>query len=67
MREPLTDDYIAEAKTRAYQRGIGTWTGTTGALCADVIRLCWEVDRLKAELARRDETRVPAWLKPDQG
>jgi hypothetical protein len=63
MRDPLTDDYIAEAKTRAYQRGIGTWTGTTGAIAADVIRLCWEIERLKAELARRDETQVPTWLK----
>lgn len=67
MREPLTPEYIADARRRAYARGIGTWTGTTGALCADVIRLCWEIDRLKAELARRDETRVPDWLRPDQG
>ena len=63
MRDPLTDDYIAECRRRAYQRGIGTWTGTTGALCADVIRLCLEIDRLKTELARRDETRVPYWLQ----
>ena len=67
MPDPLTPEYIADARKRAYRFGTGQWTGTTGWLSADVIRLCYEVDRLKAELARQQETRVPEWLRPDQG
>lgn len=62
MPDPLTPEYIADARRRAYRFGTGQWTGTTGGLSADVIRLCQEIDRLKAELARQQETRVPEWL-----
>jgi hypothetical protein len=57
-REPLTADYLEECQRRA-RRFQGQWTGTGGALAADVMRLLWEVDRLKVELARRDELRRP--------
>ena len=67
MPDPLTPEYIADAKRRAYRHGMGTWTGSTGGLAADVIRLAYEIDRLKAELARMQENRVPGWLRPDQG
>lgn len=67
MPDPLTPEYIADARRRAYRFGTGQWTGLTGGLAADVIRLCYEVDRLKAELAQQQETRVPEWLRPDQG
>ena len=67
MPDPLTPEYIADARKRAYRHGMGTWTGSTGGLAADVIRMAYEIDRLKAELARMQETRVPGWLRPDQG
>ena len=67
MPDPLTPEYIADARKRAYRFGTGQWTGTTGGLSADVIRLCQEIDRLKAEIARQQETRVPELLRPDQG
>jgi hypothetical protein len=62
-REPLTPEYIADCRKRAYKYGTGTWTGMAGGLSADVIRLCYEIDRLKCELARRQE-REPYWLRP---
>ena len=37
----LTDEYIAEARARAY-RFQGQWTGTSGALAADVARMIQE-------------------------
>lgn len=59
-REPLTDHYLADCRRRA-KRFQGQWTGTSGALAADVMRLLWEVDRLKVELAYRAEgRRLPA-------
>jgi len=59
-REPLTDEYLADCRQRA-KRFQGQWTGTSGALAADVMRLLWEVDRLKVELAYRAEgRRLPA-------
>lgn len=61
-REPLTDEYLADCRRRA-KRFQGQWTGTSGALAADVMRLLWEVDRLKVELAYRDNRRLPA-LEP---
>ena len=63
MPDPLTPEYIADAKRRAYRHGMGTWTGSTGGLAADVIRMAKEIDRLKAEIARMQETRVPYWLQ----
>lgn len=67
MREPLADDYLQECEARA-RRYQGQWTGTSGSLAADVMRLLWEVARLKervAELqAKRDERYRPYWLEP---
>jgi len=45
-------------------RFVAQWdAGTSGSLAADVRRLLWEVERLKVELAYRDNRRLPA-LKP---
>ena len=41
MGYDLTDEYLAEARQRAY-RYQGQWTGTAGALAADVARLLIE-------------------------
>lgn len=56
----LTDEYLAECEQRA-RRFSGAFTGTSGTLAADVMRLLEEVRRLKVESARRDE-RVPYWM-----
>ena len=59
-REPLSPEYLEDCRRRA-NRYMGQWTGTSGALAADVRRLLWEVDRLKVELAYRAEgRRLPA-------
>ena len=41
-RDPLTPEYLEDCRRRAklFQ---GQWTGTSGALAADVMRLLWEV------------------------
>ena len=58
--EPLAPEYLEDCRRRA-KRFQGQWTGTSGALAADVMRLLWEVDRLKVELAYRAEgRRLPA-------
>jgi hypothetical protein len=57
-REPLTDAYLAECEQRA-RRFSGAYTGTSGALAADVMRLLAEVRRLRVEAARREELRRP--------
>ncbi len=49
-REPLTDAYLAECEHRA-RRFSGAYTGTSGTLAADVMRLLFEVRRLRQELA----------------
>jgi hypothetical protein len=46
MDYELTDDYIAEARQRAY-RYQGQWTGTAGALAADVARLLIERKKMQ--------------------
>lgn len=56
----LTDEYLAECEQRA-RRFSGAFTGTSGTLAADVMRLLAEVRRLKVEAARREE-RVPYWM-----
>jgi hypothetical protein len=61
-REPLTAEYLADCRARA-KRFQGQWTGTSGALAADVVRLLWELERLKVELAYSDNRRMPA-LEP---
>jgi hypothetical protein len=48
--EPLTDEYLAEAEQRA-RRFSGAYTGTSGTLAADSLRMLGEVRRLRQELA----------------
>jgi hypothetical protein len=50
MPEPLTDAYLLEAELRA-RKFSGAYTGTSGTLAADVLRLLAEVSRLKGEAA----------------
>lgn len=50
MAEPLTDDDLVRMEHRA-RRFQGAWTGTSGSLAADVMRLLEERRRLLAELA----------------
>jgi hypothetical protein len=57
-REPLTDAYLAECEQRARQFS-GAYTGTSGTLAADVLRLLAEVRRLKVQAAYRDNLRRP--------
>ena len=58
MPEPLTDAYLLEAELRARQFS-GAFTGTSGTLAADVLRLLAELSRVKGKLAvtiaQRDE------------
>lgn len=61
-REPLTDEYLEDCRHRA-KRFQGQWTGTSGALAADVMRLLWEVERLKVQASYRENRRMPA-LEP---
>jgi hypothetical protein len=46
MGYDLTDEYLAEARQRAY-RYQGQWTGTAGALAADVARLLIERKKMQ--------------------
>jgi hypothetical protein len=57
-REPLTAAYLAECEQRA-RRFSGAYTGTSGTLAGDVMRLLAEVRRLKVEAAYREEMRRP--------
>ncbi len=57
-REPLTVAYLAECEQRA-RRFSGAYTGTSGTLAGDVMRLLAEVRRLKVEAAYREEMRRP--------
>ena len=60
QRDPLPDAYLAECEQRA-RRFSGCWdAGTSGTLAADVMRLLFEVRRLKVEAAYREELRQPA-------
>ena len=58
----LTDAYLAECEQRA-RCFSGAYTGTSGTLAADVIRLLYDVRRLKAEAAYRENRRMPS-LEP---
>lgn len=46
----LDHDYLVSAEQRA-RRFQGAWTGTSGTLAADVMRLIAEVRRLRVEVA----------------
>ena len=50
MSEPLSDAYLQECEYRA-RRFSGAYTGTSGTLAADVMRLLAELSRVKGELA----------------
>lgn len=50
MAEPLSDAYLLECEMRA-RRFSGAFTGTSGALAADVLRLLRELSRVKGEAA----------------
>jgi hypothetical protein len=53
MAEPLTDAYLLEAEMRA-RKFSGAYTGTSGTLAADVIRLLRERQRLLVLLAAKE-------------
>ncbi len=61
MPMTLSSEDLAQMEHRA-RRFQGAWTGTSGSLAADVMRLLAEVRRLKVEAARRAETTVPYWM-----
>jgi hypothetical protein len=50
MAEPLPDAYLLECELRA-RRFSGAFTGTSGTLAADVLRLLRELSRVKGEAA----------------
>ena len=53
MPEPLSDAYLLECEMRARQFS-GAFTGTSGTLAADVLRLLAELSRVNGEAAARD-------------
>jgi hypothetical protein len=55
MSYDLTDEYIAEARQRAY-RYQGQWTGTAGSLAADVARLLIERKKMQGHIANLEDT-----------
>ena len=55
MGYDLTDEYLAAARQRAY-RYQGQWTGTAGALAADVARLLIERKRMESTITDLKET-----------
>ena len=59
MPEPLTDAYLLECEMRARQFS-GAFTGTSGTLAADVLRLLAELRRVKGEAAVERARRVDA-------
>ena len=66
MPEPLTDAYLLEAEMRARQFS-GAYTGTSGTLAADVLRLLGELSRVKGEMAVQRATndeRRQFWNEP---
>jgi hypothetical protein len=65
LRPALTEDDLARMEHRARKSGAGNcWTGTSGSLAADVMRLLAERARLLCELARAEE-RVTYWQGRD--
>ena len=63
MTQPLTEDDLAQMEHRA-RRFSGAYTGTSGTLAADVIRLLYERQRLLTEIARNAERAQPYWSHP---
>jgi hypothetical protein len=55
MGYDLTDEYLAEARQRAY-RYQGQWTGTAGALAADVARLLIERKTMQGTITDLKDT-----------
>jgi hypothetical protein len=55
MSYDLSDDYLAEARQRAY-RYQGQWTGTAGSLAADVARLLLERKRMQGTITDLEHT-----------
>ena len=55
MEYELTDEYIAEARQRAY-RYQGQWTGTSGSLAADVARLLIERKKMQGHITDIENT-----------
>lgn len=55
MDYDLTDEYLAEARQRAY-RYQGQWTGTAGALAADVARLLIERKKMQGFITELEQT-----------
>jgi hypothetical protein len=55
MSYDLTDEYIAEARQRAY-RYQGQWTGTAGSLAADVARLLIERKKMQGFITDLQDT-----------
>jgi hypothetical protein len=56
LRPALTEDDLVRMEHRA-RKFQGAWTGTSGTLAADVMRLLAERARLLCELARINERR----------
>jgi hypothetical protein len=50
----LSDEYLLECEQRA-RRFQGAWFGTSGDLAARLMHALGEIQRLKVELARREE------------
>jgi hypothetical protein len=55
MSYDLTDEYIAEARQRAY-RYQGQWCGTSGSLAADVARLLIERKKMQGTITSLEDT-----------
>ena len=55
MDYDLSDEYLADARQRAY-RYQGQWTGTAGSLAADVARLLLERKRMQEAIATLEES-----------
>jgi hypothetical protein len=55
MSYDLSDEYLAEARQRAY-RYQGQWTGTAGSLAADVARLLIERKRMQGHITDIENT-----------
>jgi len=55
MDYDLTDEYIAEARQRAY-RFQGQWCGTSGSLAADVARLLIERKKMQGILTELESS-----------